>query len=133
MPFDRRVRALVLTFAALGLAGLACEDEDEDPGPPTGSTCPSDSTLTWDNFGEAFMTQYCTRCHSSSLHGADRQGAPSDHNFNTVELVREEIEHTDESAAAGPDATNTSMPIGAPTPTDEERRQLGEWLACGAP
>jgi cytochrome c5 len=134
MPQSLRGRVLTLALLVLaGVAGVACEDEDEDPGPPTGSTCPEGSTLTWDTFGKEFMTSYCTRCHSTSLHGADRQGAPSDHNFNSAELVREELDHTDESAAAGPDAINTSMPIGAPTPTEDERRKLGEWLACGAP
>lgn len=33
----------------------------------------------------------------------------------------------------GPDNRNTAMPIGAPTPTEDERTRLGEWLACGAP
>ena len=79
------------------------------------------------------MDSYCTRCHSTTLTGSSRQGAPNDHNFDSVELVREEIEHTDEQAAAGPDAVNTGMPIGGPTPTEDERRKLGEWLACGAP
>ena len=42
------------------------------------------------------------------------------------------LEHIDEQAAAGPDAVNTEMPIGAPAPTQAERQLLGEWLACGA-
>jgi hypothetical protein len=42
-------------------------------------------------------------------------------------------EHIDEQAAAGPDHVNTSMPPSGPRPSEAERRQLGEWLACGAP
>ena len=79
------------------------------------------------------MASYCVRCHSTTLTGAARQGAPNDHNFDSVTLVREEMDHTDEAAAAGPDAVNTGMPIGSPAPTEAERRLLGEWLACGAP
>ncbi len=112
----------------------ACEEEGDEDGPPSGAVCPETSTLTWDNFGKPFMTNYCTRCHSTALTGSARQGAPNDHNFDSAALVREEIEHTDEQAAAGPDAVNTLMPIGAPTPTRGRAAcQLGEWLACGAP
>lgn len=106
---------------------------DGDDATPSGAVCPDDSTLTWDSFAKSFMTSYCTRCHSTTLTGSARQGAPNDHNFDSVALVRDEIEHTDEQAAAGPDAVNTGMPIGGPTPTEDERRKLGEWLACGAP
>lgn len=125
-------RAFAFIFLTLALtAGLACHNDVL--GPPTGSTCPVDSTLTWDTFGREFMTTYCTRCHSESIDGPDRQGAPKDHNFDAAAQVREQMEHVDESAAAGPDAVNMGMPLGDPTPTEEERRKLGEWLACGAP
>lgn len=126
-----RVRLLSSVLLALALAS-ACEDDHEE-GSPTGADCPQDSTLTWDTFGKQFMESYCTRCHSTTITGSARQGAPSDHNFEAVALVREQIEHIDWTAAAGPDAVNTEMPVGAPTPTQDERRQLGEWLACGAP
>ena len=109
----------------------ACESEEE--GTPSGAVCPPESTLTWDSFGQQFFADYCTRCHSTELSGAARQGAPNDHNFDSAELVRDELDHTDEQAAAGPDSVNTLMPIGGPTPTEDERKQLGEWLACGAP
>jgi len=42
-------------------------------------------------------------------------------------------DHIDETTAAGPAATNDSMPPGGPAPTRHERLQLGEWLACGMP
>lgn len=116
----------------LFLAVAGCGGGDED-GPPSGAVCPDNSTLTWENFGKGFMDSYCVRCHSTKLTGDARQGAPNDHNFDAVALVRDEIDHTDEQAAAGPDAVNTAMPIGSPTPTEAERRQLGEWLACGTP
>lgn len=122
---SRWLRALALLVPLAG-----CNEEE---GTPSGAICPEGSTLTWDSFGKGFMDSYCVRCHSTKLTGAARQGAPNDHNFDSVELLRDELDYTDEQAAAGPDSVNTAMPIGAPTPTEAERRMLGEWLACGAP
>lgn len=114
-------------------SGDAVTSEPPDEGTPSGGVCPEDSTLTWANFGQKFFVDYCTQCHSTELTGAQRQGAPEDHNFDTVELVLTQIEHIDGQAAAGPDSVNTLMPLGEPKPTEGEREKLGEWLACGAP
>lgn len=129
MPMSLRLLAVL----SLTLAAAACEDDHEEEGPPSGAECAEGSTLTWDSFGKGFMESYCTRCHATALTGAARQGAPSDHNFESAALVRAQIEHIDGQTAAGPDSVNTAMPIGSPTPTEDERRMLGEWLACGAP
>jgi uncharacterized membrane protein len=102
-------------------------------GPPTEASCPQTSTLTYDNFGKNFMTKYCTRCHSSELVGADRMGAPSFHDFDTIFGIRAVANHIDETTASGPAATNKGMPPDSPSPTLDERRQLGEWIACGMP
>ena len=117
---------------ALALALAACAAEPVGRA-PTGATCPPGSTLTWDSFGQAFMTRYCTRCHAASLRGVDRHGAPSFHDFDTVQGVRVMRDHVDETAAAGPAAVNTAMPPDGDAPTEAERVQLGAWLACGAP
>jgi hypothetical protein len=118
-----------VTLSSCGDDGAAAE-----PGGPTGAICPTDSTLTYETFGRGFMEDYCTRCHSSALSGTARNGAPSDHNFDTLEGIQDtESEHIDEEAAGGPDRVNTSMPPNAPRPSDEERKKLGEWLACGTP
>jgi hypothetical protein len=120
--------ALSLTLA---LAAAGCSDSVF--GPPTESVCPPGSTLTWTNFGQKFMTDYCTRCHDSKLMGAARQGAPSFHDFETRSGVMVVRNHIDETTASGPAATNTGMPPAGPKPTLEERQKLGEWLACGVP
>ncbi|MBL9101566.1 MAG: c-type cytochrome [Myxococcales bacterium] len=122
-----------LTSSTAPTSAEAETADDPDEGTPSGGVCPDDSTLTWATFGEKFFTDYCTRCHSTALSGVDRQGAPDDHNFDTVELVRTQIEHIDGQAAAGPNSVNTLMPIGDPKPTEDERKKLAEWLACGAP
>ena len=77
-----------------------------------------------------FMTKYCNDCHGSALAGAERKGAPSDHNFDSLEGVLQAAQHIDEAAAAGPGSTNAAMPPSGDKPTREERAQLGEWIAC---
>lgn len=105
-------------------------EEGKGAGEATGATCPSSSDLTYESFGRDFMEKYCTRCHSSKLTGAARMDAPPGHDFDTLTGVLAVAEHVDEYAAAGPDATNTVMPPSGATPSAEERRKLGEWLAC---
>jgi uncharacterized membrane protein len=102
-------------------------------GPPTESVCPPTQTLTYANFGQPFMAEHCTRCHDSAKVGAARMGAPSFHDFDTIFGIRAVSEHIDETTAYGPAAENDSMPPSGPFPTAEERRQLGEWIACGMP
>lgn len=117
----------------MGHGGGCCSHSDV-LGPPTGATCPPDSTLTYESFGRPFMESYCTQCHSSELTGKDRMGAELYHDFDTLDGIRQVAEHVDQTAGSGPDATNESMPPDdEDQPTLEERRQLAEWIACGAP
>ena len=108
------------------------ESEVEEEDIPTLSTCPPTSQLSYQNFGRGFMESYCVRCHSSSVIGSARQQAPVDHNFDSLAGILEEAQHIDMSTASGPGGTNTSMPPSGPAPSIEERRKLGEWLACEA-
>ncbi len=123
---DRLTGGLLLLL--LGVAG--CHSHE---GVPTGATCPTAQTLTYTNFGKAFMQSYCLRCHSSSVQGAARNGAPSDHNYDNLSDIRSLAEHIDMHAGAGPNGVNTVMPEDDPRPSEAERRKLAEWLACSAP
>ncbi|MGZ3456877.1 MAG: hypothetical protein ACXU86_00045 [Archangium sp.] len=116
----KRFRSLMIALCsatALVLAG--CGDEIGARGGTTGATCPQGSTLTAQNFGTAFMDQYCNRCHGST--------------FGTVQGVRDYAQVIDARAGSGPNGTNTSMPPNGTSPTTDERKKLSEWLACGAP
>jgi len=129
----RAVMRLLTWLCACSALVAGCSSDDPEAG-ATGSACPSSSTLTYDGFGKRFMDRYCVRCHSSALTGSARNGAPSDHNFDTLEgLHATEPEHIDEQAAAGPARVNTAMPPDDPRPSEAERRELGEWVACGMP
>ena len=115
-PILRFVRVLCVAGAL-----VAC---GSGPGDATGSTCPTTSTLTYANFGEAFMQDHCLSCHSA--HG------PESPKFDSLAEIRAASSDIDRAAAAGPKAVNTYMPDGASV-AEAERRKLGEWLACGAP
>ncbi len=113
---------------SLGLASItACGG-----GSPTGATCPPTDPPTFDSFGDTFMGTYCRECHSAS--SANRRGAPGNQNYDTEADILEHAAAIEDQAAAGPDATNTSMPLigGAVTmrPSQAERELLGEYLAC---
>jgi len=111
----------LLGIALFSLFPLAC---GSGPGDSTGSTCPTDSALTYANFGQAFIQEHCLACH--------RAGGPETPTLSTLAQVRANADVIDRSAAAGPKAVNTYMPDGASV-AESERRKLGEWLACGAP
>ncbi len=113
-------RALIVSiFASIGIIA-ACSSNSS--GTATGSTCPSDSTLTYENFGQAFFADNCLSCHTD-------QQQPTLTTPAAIQANREEI---DLMAAAGPSAVNTEMPQGGSVST-ADRTKLGEWLACGAP
>jgi uncharacterized membrane protein len=82
----------------------------------------------------AFFGTYCVRCHSETPEDGSRHGAPSGLDWDEIDTVRLHLDVIDKMAAAGPDATNTLMPPRTlPQPMLDERFNLGEWLACGAP
>ena len=68
--------------------------------------------------------KYCLSCH--------RAGGPQTPTLSKIDQTRANHDAIDRSAAAGPKAVNTYMPQDGSVP-ESERRQLGEWLACGAP
>ncbi len=113
----RSLFAALCGATALMIAG--CGEDSGSGSGATGTTCPTGgTTLTYQNFGQSFMDTNCTRCHAG---------------FSTVAGVRASSASIDAQAGSGPNATNTAMPTSNPKPTVAERKQLSEWLACGAP
>jgi hypothetical protein len=153
MPLVILVARLVARPAALGLSlalavvgaigSSACSDTAVPT--PTGTVCtdPDTNPLTWESFGQKFMTDYCTHCHATALPRSMRNGAPLYHDYDKLSGVLSLPDHIDEQAGAGPAATNTRMPParcpstpGGPldrdcaTPSEAERTQLAQWIAC---
>ncbi len=126
--------ATVRATLGIGLLAVLMGHTDpgcNSPGAPTEAEC--DPRLRWGNFGHDFMTRYCTRCHSSTLSGGERHGAPDGRDFDTIDGVQADLHRLDEVAASGPASTNDYMPPYEPAPTEDERARLGRWIACGAP
>lgn len=80
-------------------------------------SCPTDSTLTYENFGAAFFADNCTSCH----------GSKSSPLMTTQAQIQAQSSRILEQAVY-----TTAMPEDADLDV-EERALLGEWLACGAP
>ena len=83
---------------------------------------------TWATYAMGFFATNCTRCHSSTLSGSARNGAPVGYNWDDQAsvkshgtLIRMEV------------GTNDEMPLNAPFPTCDERLRISKWLDAGQP
>ncbi len=132
-----------MRFVLLGLLLVGCTNTAVPT--PTKAVCPTPDpgTLTWANFGQKFMTDFCTDCHASTLNHNQRNGAPLYHDYDTLMTTMEIPDHIDSYAGSGPAATNTLMPPDrcpttpggplnrdCPQPTEEQRTNLSVFLAC---
>ena len=111
--------ALLLILLAAG-----CKPEtsiDDYPCPDAGTK------LTYASFGSSFLSDNCQTCHGQA--SGDRKGAPSGFDFGTIDDVRAHKTRIFARAAAD----NVTMPPGPDDPPAAARRELAEWLACGAP
>lgn len=104
-----RVVTLLITFAA------ACTSGGSSTGIAPVS-CPTDSTLTYVNFGQAMITSQCMSCHAKESPKLGTQANVQSH----VNQILQAAVYTDSM----PENGDMSL---------EERQALGEWLACGAP
>ena len=84
------------------------------------------SSLTYQNFGEPFMANWCNGCHSSGLPSGMRQLAPADVNFDTLAEIRAQS-----VAILVTTVTDVTMPPEG-GPSDDERALLSQWMDCGA-
>ncbi len=84
--------------------------------------------LTWENYGKGELRNWCTGCHSSRVTAANRNGAPTDVNFDDLQSVRDHRERI--IARATGDAPTMPLVGGGDA---EDRARLHQWLECGAP
>lgn len=142
---NRVLSALLLASAALlgacGGSSSSSSGGGSRLGPPT-LTALAQCTgalagLTYAADTKAIFDNNCTRCHASTLSGALRNGAPADHNFDTLAGIKADpthLDHIDRVAGMNPSGgvRNAAMPPTAPTPTDLERQKLSCWIVEGA-
>lgn len=83
---------------------------------------------TWDTFAMDFFATWCTGCHSSTLTGDDRAGAPEGFNWDDEGSVRDNL-----SAIRSAVGVTNFMPPDDPRPPCDERERLVRWIDAGAP
>ena len=99
----------------------ACDDATPD------ESC-DNSPWTYSNTGDPFMRTWCTSCHHTDMADTVRPDGTEGINldgFGNVAAFLERIE----ARALGD--SPTMPPAGGPS--EVEREQLAEWIACGAP
>lgn len=121
---------LVITLALAGCGSdVAATGGDDDAAVVADAASCATSYLTYDNFGEPFVANWCRGCHSAKLPADMRQNSPPDVNFDSLDDVRQWAARMIVRATQG---VPTFMPP-AGGPSTDERASLGEWLGCGAP
>jgi hypothetical protein len=118
--------ALTGFLAALAACGTDVTLENYDKPPIIDPDVCETSYLTYGNFGEPFITNWCRGCHSSDLPANMRQMAPVAANFDDLTMVKSWGNKIAAKAGSNP----ASMPP-AGGPSDEERAMLREWIGCG--
>ena len=85
------MKTIILALLIVGCGG-------GDSPTPTETVCPSPDpqTVTYDNFGQTFMADYCTQCHASTLPRAQRNGAPLFRDFDDLIGIVQDANHIDE-------------------------------------
>ncbi len=122
--------ALALALALAGCGRPEAADEPTGGGGGAGGQgpdpCEEAPVITWDSFGEGFLTGNCQPCHAST--SLDRHDAPPAITFDDRELALALGARI--LARAGGDAP-TMPPGGGTSPLDRERLRI--WLTCWEP
>jgi uncharacterized membrane protein len=123
--------AAIAFWVAGTVAGLGCSPDDplDFPTNPDNTDCNVVQT-TYEGFGKGFFQQYCLRCHSVTLENdLQRLDAPLGINFDTLEMARV-FDHRIRLRAGVLGDMPPRLLFG-PTPSDEERITLLQWIDCG--
>lgn len=104
--------------AAMICCVLAACASDTSTGIDTATlTCPPESALTYESFGQLAIEEHCLSCHAGK----------ENPRLGTVEEIR-----ANKAAILRAAVASTNMPDGGDMLLGD-RQLLGEWLACGAP
>jgi hypothetical protein len=110
----------------LGLLAFGCgSSSNSDGGDQPTVDCSKDTPAAFSTI-TAFDT--CTTCHSSTLTGAARSGAPSGLDFDTFAVAK-----ANASEAVSELEEGGMPPSGSPKPSAAEKQALYVWAECGTP
>jgi hypothetical protein len=91
------------------------------PGDPIGGD-------TWATFAQGFFSTWCTRCHSTTRTGTDRNGAPDGFNWDDQSSVQAHLDQIRIAVGVG-----NFMPPNDPRPPCDQRQRIVRWIDAGAP
>lgn len=121
-----------LTSLCLVAALAACGGEDDEGGGGGGEKDLPEVDCSGDipTFDEvSAFSEVCTGCHSTSLSGSDRNGAPTSINWDDYDSARANAEEGAEAVFEG-----EMPPAGAgATLTNAQKEELYLWALCGTP
>ena len=100
----------------------ACGGEEGSDSAEVG-LCDDAPVVTWDNFGDGFVTENCQTCHASTTE--DRNGAPDSVTFDTRE---ETLSHAGSILTVVAGDTPTMPPQGGVS--EDDRLLVSYWLTC---
>ncbi|MCU1276763.1 MAG: uncharacterized protein JWM53_309 [bacterium] len=83
---------------------------------------------TWASYAQGFFAMYCTRCHSSALTGAARNGAPDGYNWDDQTAVLDKLVAIRNAVGVG-----NFMPLNPPNPSCDERKRIVRWIDADGP
>lgn len=83
---------------------------------------------TWASYASGFFTMYCTRCHSTTLSGNARNGAPDGYDWDDEATVRAHLDMIRDAVGV-----SNFMPFTPPDPTCAERKRIVRWIDAAAP
>lgn len=98
------------------------------PIPSQSTACTDGTLLTYENFGEAFMSQHCVSCHSSQVTGSQRFGAPEGVDFDDRADVQRRLLSIQKIVAAPGRHLGRDFSMSA-----RSKAHVLKWLECGAP
>ncbi len=105
---------------------LACGKDGSDSGTVAAVDCAE--VTTWGTVGAPFIYTWCTPCHSPTLTGDERQGAPEGVDFATYADVVAYADRIEDRVFSD---TAPMPPAGGPSPAELE--DVAAWLSCGLP
>jgi uncharacterized membrane protein len=135
----RALVALVMTCSAAACGGDAAAPDAGPPDAEINNGCealrapqaepgdPIDGD-TYATFAGGFFAQHCTRCHSSTLTGGERNGAPAGYDWDVEATVRDHLAEIRNAVGV-----LNYMPFAPPDPTCAERQRIVRWIDADAP